>query len=147
MTVIGAYLCGREYASVGFGMPIQKFESQAYEGTGNRPLKDEHVHRLDQVAGTTLLADYMLQCTMERWCRRVSRRAWTTWSCTADHLRPRPTEARLIRSCLPSLTMRSSRDLKSTRSSPPCSPTCPPATPRCSRAFSSSAKEVSSEYL
>ena len=59
MAVIGAYPGGREYASADLGMPIKKFDNQAYESAGSRPLTDVHIHRLEQVAGTTFLADYI----------------------------------------------------------------------------------------
>ncbi|MBD8236951.1 YmfL family putative regulatory protein [Pseudomonas fluorescens] len=59
MAVIGAYPGGRMYASADLGMPLKKFDNQAYENAGSRPLTDEHIHRLEQVAGTTYLADYI----------------------------------------------------------------------------------------
>lgn len=59
MAVIGAYPGGREYASADLGMPLKRFDNQAYENAGSRPLTDEHIHRLEQVAGTTFLADYI----------------------------------------------------------------------------------------
>ena len=57
--VICAYPGGRVYAAADLGMPIKKFDNQAYENAGSRPLTDEHIHRLEQVAGTTFLADYI----------------------------------------------------------------------------------------
>lgn len=59
MAVIGAYPGGRMYASADLGMPIKKFDNHAYENAGSRPLADEHIHRLEQVAGTTFLPDYI----------------------------------------------------------------------------------------
>lgn len=59
MAVIGAYPGGRSYASADLGMPIKKFDNQAYENAGSRPLTDEHIHRLEKVAGTTFLPDYI----------------------------------------------------------------------------------------
>ena len=57
--VICAYPGGRLYAAANLGMPIKKFDNQAYENAGSRPLTDDHIHRLEQVAGTTFLADYI----------------------------------------------------------------------------------------
>lgn len=57
MAVTGAYPGGRMYASADLGMPLKKFDNQAYENAGSRPLTDEHIHRLEQVA--TFLADYI----------------------------------------------------------------------------------------
>lgn len=57
--VIAAYPGGRHYAAADLGMPIKKFDNQAYENAGSRPLSDEHIHRLEQVAGTSYLADYI----------------------------------------------------------------------------------------
>ncbi|CRL97490.1 hypothetical protein [Pseudomonas sp. 28 E 9] len=59
MAVIGAYPGGRMYAAADLGMPLKKFDNQAYENAGSRPLTDEHIHRLEQTAGTTYLADYI----------------------------------------------------------------------------------------
>lgn len=59
MAVIGAYPGGRLFASADLGMPIKKFDNQAYESAGSRPLTDKHIHRLEKVAGTTFLADYI----------------------------------------------------------------------------------------
>lgn len=56
MAVIGAYPGGRMYAAADLGMPLKKFDNQAYENAGSRPLTDEHIHRLEQVAGTTYLS-------------------------------------------------------------------------------------------
>lgn len=60
--VICAYPGGRVYAAADLGMPIKKFDNQAYENAGSRPLTDDHIHRLEQVAGTTFLPDYV--CSM-----------------------------------------------------------------------------------
>ncbi|MFJ3369785.1 YmfL family putative regulatory protein [Pseudomonas sp. NPDC086251] len=57
--VICAYPGGRLYAAAELGMSIKKFDNQAYENAGSRPLIDDHVHRLEQVAGTTFLPDYI----------------------------------------------------------------------------------------
>ncbi|UZE07664.1 YmfL family putative regulatory protein [Pseudomonas corrugata] len=60
--VICAYPGGRKYAASDLGMPIKKFDNQAYENAGSRPLTDGHIHRLEQTAGTTFLPDYI--CSM-----------------------------------------------------------------------------------
>ncbi|MFJ7315070.1 YmfL family putative regulatory protein [Pseudomonas sp. NPDC098747] len=57
--VICAYPGGRLYAAANLGMPIKKFDNQAYENAGSRPLTDEHIHRLEQVAGTSFLPEYI----------------------------------------------------------------------------------------
>jgi hypothetical protein len=57
--VIGAFKGGRLYAAANLGMPLKKFDNQAYESAGSRPLSDDHIHRLEQVAGTTFLPDYI----------------------------------------------------------------------------------------
>lgn len=57
--IIGAFPGGRPYAAATLGMPLKKFDNQAYESAGSRPLTDDHIHRLEQEAGTTFLADYV----------------------------------------------------------------------------------------
>lgn len=61
--VVSAVICafpgGRLYAAANLGMPIKKFDNQAYENAGSRPLTDDHIHRLEQIAGTTFLPDYI----------------------------------------------------------------------------------------
>lgn len=61
--VVSAVICsfpgGRAYAAASIGMPIKKFDNQAYENAGSRPLTDEHLFRLEQQAGTTFLPDYI----------------------------------------------------------------------------------------
>lgn len=57
--VICAYPGGRVYAAAALGMPIKKFDNQAYENAGSRPLTDQHIHRLEQEAGTAFLPDYV----------------------------------------------------------------------------------------
>lgn len=57
--VISAYQGGRLYAAADLGMSLKKFDNQAYENAGSRPLSDDHIHRLEQVAGTSFLADYI----------------------------------------------------------------------------------------
>lgn len=61
--VVSAVICafpgGRLYAAAELGMPIKRFDNQAYESAGSRPLGDDHIHRLEQVAGTAYLPDYI----------------------------------------------------------------------------------------
>ena len=57
--VIGAYPGGRIYAAADLGMPLKKFDNQAYENAGSRPLSDDHIHRLEQIADTSFLPDYI----------------------------------------------------------------------------------------
>jgi hypothetical protein len=57
--VICAYPGGRLYAAAELGMTIKKFDNQAYESAGSRPLSDDHIHRLEQIAGTAYLPDYI----------------------------------------------------------------------------------------
>jgi len=57
--VICAYPGGRLYAAAELGMTIKKFDNQAYENAGSRPLSDDHIHRLEQIAGTAFLPDYI----------------------------------------------------------------------------------------
>ncbi|MBT2339444.1 MULTISPECIES: YmfL family putative regulatory protein [Pseudomonas] len=60
--VICAYPGGRKYAASDLGMPIKKFDNQAYENAGSRPLTDNYIHRLERTAGTTFLPEYI--CSM-----------------------------------------------------------------------------------
>jgi hypothetical protein len=57
--IICAYPGGRLYAAAELGMPVKKFDNQAYENAGSRPLSDEHLHRLEEIAGTSYLPDYI----------------------------------------------------------------------------------------
>ncbi|MDP2747973.1 YmfL family putative regulatory protein [Pseudomonas sp.] len=57
--VICAYPGGRECAAARLGLELKKFDNQAYESAGHRPLADEQVHLLEQDAGTTFLPDYL----------------------------------------------------------------------------------------
>ena len=57
--VICSYPGGRAYAAANLGMNLKKFDNQAYENAGSRPLSDDHIHRLEQVAGTSYLPDYI----------------------------------------------------------------------------------------
>lgn len=57
--VICSYPGGRAYAAANLGMNLKKFDNQAYENAGSRPLTDEHIFRLEQQAGTTFLPSYV----------------------------------------------------------------------------------------
>ena len=57
--VICSYPGGRAYAAADLGMKLKKFDNQAYENAGSRPLTDEHIFRLEQHAGTSFLPNYV----------------------------------------------------------------------------------------
>ena len=57
--VICSYPGGRAYAAANLGMNLKKFDNQAYENAGSRPLTDEHIFRLEQQTGTTFLPSYV----------------------------------------------------------------------------------------
>ncbi|CAE6923652.1 conserved protein of unknown function [Pseudomonas marincola] len=57
--IIHAYPGGRECAAALLGLELKKFDNHAYENAGTRPLADEQLHALEQVAGTTYLVDYL----------------------------------------------------------------------------------------
>ncbi|ERI50497.1 hypothetical protein N878_08590 [Pseudomonas sp. EGD-AK9] len=57
--IIQAFPGGRECAATLLGLELKKFDNQAYESAGHRPLADEQLHALEQVAGTTYLPDYI----------------------------------------------------------------------------------------
>ena len=57
--LINAYPGGRECAAALLGLELKKFDNQAYESTGHRPLADDQLYLLEQVAGTTFLPDYI----------------------------------------------------------------------------------------
>ena len=57
--VICSYPGGRAYAAADLGMKLKKFDNQAYENAGSRPLTDEHIFRLEQQAGTAFLPCYV----------------------------------------------------------------------------------------
>lgn len=57
--VICAYPGGRDCAAARLGLELKKFDNQAYENAGHRPLSDDQVHILEQDAGTTFLVDYL----------------------------------------------------------------------------------------
>ncbi|NWB91627.1 YmfL family putative regulatory protein [Pseudomonas agarici] len=57
--VIGDYPGGRECAAARIGYELKKFDNHVYENAGSRPLSDEQIHVLEQVAGTTHLPEYI----------------------------------------------------------------------------------------
>lgn len=57
--IIQAFPGGRECAATLLGLELKKFDNQAYESAGHRPLSDDQLHALEQVAGTTYLPDYL----------------------------------------------------------------------------------------
>ncbi|WP_397377099.1 YmfL family putative regulatory protein [Pseudomonas sp.] len=57
--VICAYPGGRDCAAARLGIELKKFDNQAYENAGHRPLTDEQIHLLEQATGTTYLVDYL----------------------------------------------------------------------------------------
>jgi len=57
--VIGDYPGGRECAAARIGYELKKFDNHIYENAGCRPLSDEQIHVLEQVAGTTHLPEYI----------------------------------------------------------------------------------------
>lgn len=57
--VICSYPGGRAYAAADLGMKLKKFDNQAYENAGSRPLTDEHIFRLEQQTGTSFLPNYV----------------------------------------------------------------------------------------
>lgn len=57
--IIQAYPGGRECAATLLGLELKKFDNQAYESAGHRPLSDDQLHALEQIAGTTYLPDYL----------------------------------------------------------------------------------------
>lgn len=57
--VICSYPGGRAYAAADLGMKLKKFDNQAYENAGSRPLTVEHIFRLEQQAGTSFLPNYV----------------------------------------------------------------------------------------
>lgn len=57
--IIQAFPGGRECAAAHLGLELKRFDNCAYENAGHRPLADEQLHALEQVAGTTYLADYL----------------------------------------------------------------------------------------
>lgn len=57
--IIQAFPGGRECAAAHLGLELKKFDNHAYENAGHRPLADEQLHALEQIAGTTHLVDYL----------------------------------------------------------------------------------------
>ncbi len=57
--IIHAFPGGRECAAALLGLELKKFDNHAYENAGTRPLADEQLHALEQVAGTTYLPSYL----------------------------------------------------------------------------------------
>lgn len=56
--IITAYPGGRDCAAAHLGLDIKRFDNQAYESSGHRPLSDEQLLQLEKVTGTAYLADY-----------------------------------------------------------------------------------------
>ncbi len=48
--VICAYPGGRDCAAARLGLGLKKFDNQAYENAGHRPLSDDQVHILEQAS-------------------------------------------------------------------------------------------------
>lgn len=57
--IIQSFPGGRECAAAHLGLELKKFDNHAYENAGHRPLADEQLHALEQIAGTTHLPDYL----------------------------------------------------------------------------------------
>lgn len=57
--IVQAFPGGRECAAALLGLELKKFDNHYYENAGTRPLADEQLNALEQVAGTTLLVDYL----------------------------------------------------------------------------------------
>lgn len=57
--LINAFPGGRECAAARLGLELKKFDNQAYESVGHRPLTDDQIYLLEQTAGTTFLPDYI----------------------------------------------------------------------------------------
>lgn len=57
--LVNTYPGGRECAAAQLGLELKKFDNQAYESNGHRPLADEQIYLLEQVTGTSLLPDYI----------------------------------------------------------------------------------------
>jgi len=60
--IVHAFPGGRDCAAAHLGLELKKFDNHYYENAGTRPLADEQLNALEQVAGTTLLVDYL--CSM-----------------------------------------------------------------------------------
>lgn len=57
--VIAAFPGGRECAAAHLGMEPKRFDNRLYENAGHKPLSDDEIHALEQLAGTTYLPDYL----------------------------------------------------------------------------------------
>ncbi|WP_458379188.1 YmfL family putative regulatory protein [Pseudomonas chlororaphis] len=57
--LINAYPGGRDGCAALLGLELKKFDNQAYESTGHRPLADNQLYMLEQVISTTFLPDYI----------------------------------------------------------------------------------------
>lgn len=60
--IVHAFPGGRDCAAAHLGLELKKFDNHYYENAGTRPLADEQLNALEQVAGTSLLVDYL--CSM-----------------------------------------------------------------------------------
>lgn len=147
MAVIGAYPGGREYASADLGMPLKKFDNQAYENAGSRPLADEHIHRLEQVAGTTFLADYIASMYGGMFVPLCLPETLDNVELYSRSLKASAKRGKVDQIMAAALDDGIIENVKPTRLFPPLSRTCLPVTPRYSRLSSSTARELSSEYL
>lgn len=60
--VVSAVICaypGGAFAAARLGLPLKRFDNQAYESAGCRPLTDQQILLLEQETGTTYLVDYL----------------------------------------------------------------------------------------
>lgn len=57
--VIAAFPGGRECAAPRLGLELKRFDNRLYENAGHRPLADDEIHALEQLAGTSYLPDYL----------------------------------------------------------------------------------------
>lgn len=57
--VIAAFPGGRECAATRLGLDLKRFDNRLYENAGHKPLTDDEIHALEQLAGTTYLPDYL----------------------------------------------------------------------------------------
>lgn len=58
-TIVGAFPGGRECAATYLGLDLKRFDNQLYQSAGHQPLSDEQLQKLEAVAGTTYLPDYL----------------------------------------------------------------------------------------
>lgn len=59
MSAIICRVGGRENAAARLNMTKKKFDNHAYQNAGCRPLTDEQIYQLEQVAGTTHYPSYI----------------------------------------------------------------------------------------